>query len=367
MERKVRLFNLSFCHFFLRPVAFPVYRRKRIRKDESAEGGAPSSAGVGGVKKVNFGPKNTVLDAGGAEYTRSKIDRPGEKAPPLLDQLNRIDLLGFNRFVEAIAIQDQLVALPTPRTAVTMSRGKKPPARSMRPTTSDNPPSSAASGFDKGFAASSRRGVTPEVSTASVMSTATSRPHPPPVAPPSTATTSAAPTHRTLHPADAASKAHVAPTRPSTTPHSQGANPHRRGSYKGKPDIRTRTYTTGQGGDEDTIVVKMGQKDMALDESAPPMRKLSDGGITMTESFDEKSVGQPSNVSTDFGSVHFELNKTDKPKAYHNVRSTGDENWCSTDLYRHNPVFDTDQINPVCFHQQLQLSMCIANDTFTTM
>lgn len=302
---------------------------------------------------MNFGPKDAILDGGGAEHarrvSRSKNDRPGEKAPPLLDQLNRIDMLGFNRFVEAIAMQEQLAAMATPRSAAGSPRGKKNQMRSPRPATSDNPPSFALGSSDKGFVPATRRGITPEASsTASGVTASTSRPHPP-TAPSSTAMSSGAPTQRTLHPGDGP-RTHVTPTRPSTTPHSQGANPHRNRAHKSKPDVRTRTYTTGHGGDEEIIIVKMGQKDMALDENAPPVRRVSDGGATLTESFDEKSEGQTSNVSTDFGSVHFEPNKADKAKAYHNVKGAGDENWCSADLYRHNPVFDTDQIKQVFLH-----------------
>lgn len=266
-----------------------------------------------------------------------------------MDQLNRIDMLGFNRFVEAINLQEQLSTAT--RTTATTQRGKKNAVNgphTPRGATGEKPTSF---GLEK--TAMNRKGVNPEASVASAASVI--RPHPP--SSPSTANR-AGTANKALYPSDkgtgeptenSISKTHrspLAPARPSTTPHSHANAPPRRPN-KSKPDSRTRTYTTGQGGDEDVIVMKMGHKDMALDVSAPPMRRPSDGGATLAES-DDKSVGQASNVSTNFGSVQFEANKTaEKPKAYQNAKASGTEIWSSVDLYRHNPVFDTDQINQV--------------------
>ena len=165
------------------------------------------------------------------------------------------------------------------------------------------------------------------------------RPHPPPTAAPSPRPVTNAPSTQTARPAS--TPVQVKPTPPPSAP--SRAAPRKRSTN----DPRSRTYTTGQHGDEDAIVLKMGQKDMALEEDLPPA-----GAAPSSTDMRGLEAGNQSTASSDFGSVEFQPKGDrviDKTEVYHNIRQ-GEDIWNSVDLYRYNSTFETDQIHPVCIH-----------------
>lgn len=285
---------------------------------------------------------------GASKMTKTERTGGGERSISLSDQLSRIEAAGYTRFVDSITPQEPVSVSP----------------RSKRKNSFVHRPKSAALDGMPSFSESSRTNRrnamhdTPSVlSVASTTTTATDL-HRRNAACDTQSMIAAGSTNVTPPPSaraksvrDSTDFAEPHPpqsTRPSTTSRLSSQAYHRQRHHKSKPDTRTRTYASGLGdGDEDgVILVKMGQKDMALDENTPLPRRGSDGITVPTSAFDDYSVGYASKVSTDFGSVQFPA-KVEKGNTYHNIRNAGEEKWTSADLYRHNDVFDTDQIHRV--------------------
>ncbi len=263
-----------------------------------------------------------------------------ERNMPLVDQLNRIDMMGVNRFVEAISA---IETTNTPKgwsgvgALLSSKAGKKMLLRKGGGAggTSGGGWNTESFGAPAAAGGGHRRLVTPEGSTVSVATVAT-------------AVTAMTASHRPTRNPPPPPSTSQQPHRPSSTPHSQPNNSRGRRNVTGSAgDPRSKMYATGgQGGDEDTIIVKMGQKEMAIHENPPPLiLPVADANKPTVDACE--SIG--SRASTDFGSVQFHTNQKggDKPVAYHSMKGGDHDMWCSADLYRHNPVFETDQINMV--------------------